>query len=164
MLDTAINSFLDRAEVKELKLEEQTPWAKLGEKWHYLEKGFPAGQEIEWEMDTLKAVQELLESVADNGSFVWTEEQIVHFTPAESTTPWASIMTKKTDGVWLSVRGPARNFTPDRVTRFSDEAFVDIEEEFESVRMKFQSADRVNSDDLRKFLMDHLNFVNSVEV
>ena len=164
MLDTAINSFLDRTQRVDMKLEDHTPWAKLGQKWHYMRKGFPAGKKVAWNVEVLEILQGLLESTAEGGQFLWNNKQVVHFMIPESKDPWATLQTKKADGLWLQLRGPKDTVALGRVADFSDDASVDIDGDRETVRMRFKNTDQVNSPDLREFLAEHLANVMAVKI
>ena len=164
MLDTAIDSFLDRTERVDLKLEDHTPWAKLGKKWHYMDKGFPAGKKVAWDFDVLEALQGVLEETAEGGEFLWNDQQFVNFMLPESKEPWAAIQTKKADGVWLQLRGPGDTFSPDQIADIAEDASVETDDNCETIRMKFKDTDQVNSPELKGFLAEHLANVNAVKI
>ena len=41
------------------------PWKVLGQKWHFLRKGFPPGKTVAWETEVL---EELCEMLHDSGA------------------------------------------------------------------------------------------------
>jgi excinuclease ABC subunit A len=156
-LDGAIDSFQQRGHRVEANLDDLTPWAKLGEKWHYLRKGFPPGRNVEWDVEVLRELHELLKATAPAGNFLWTNKQVVHLFVREQKEPWASIQTKKADGVWLQLSGPKDSVSLGRVAEFANEPSVSkFNASRDIVRMKFKTAKQVHRPELKNFLAEHL--------
>ncbi len=162
-LDTAIASFLDKAKRVELKIEDQTPWARLGEKWHYMRKGFAPGRKVQWSVEVLEVLQGLIRETAPDGQFLWGNKQLVHVRIPQSDQPWASIQTKKTDGVWLQLNGPRETTALGRIADFADQPSIRIEEDREVVSMRFSDTDQVNRPEVKEFLAEHLSHLLAVK-
>ncbi|MEL7497180.1 MAG: excinuclease ABC subunit UvrA [Planctomycetota bacterium] len=158
-LDTAIESFLDKMERKNLRIDGETPWAKLGKTWHMMRKGFPAGKPIAWEPEVLDELQKTIEAVAPEGEFHWTNKQVVHVYLPDQKSPWASIMTKKADGVWLQLAGPKDQVTVGQVADLASAAEIDTQSSGDVVKLSFQEVDQVNNDSLKQFLRQHSELV-----
>ena len=46
----AVQGFQKFTELTELKPEDHMPWKKLGQRWHFLRKGFSPGKPVQWEV------------------------------------------------------------------------------------------------------------------
>ena len=154
-LDEAIASFLGQSERKKLKIENESPWAKLGEKWHFMRKGFEPGKKVKWEPQVLELLHEALQKAAPGSQFLWSNKQVVHVYLPQQKEPWASIQTKKPDAVWLKLAGPKDAVSVGRVADLSDTPTVTTKENLDVVQMSFNNIDQVNNSDLHKFLEEH---------
>ena len=162
-LDTAIDSFLDRTQQVELKIDDHSPWAKLGQKWHLMRKGFSSAK-IEWDVEVLERLQQLIEQTAPASEFDWSNKQIVHVKIPDFEKPWISLHTKQIDGIRLMIRGPKDSTSLGRVADFANETSVDSEDNFNVLKMKFTDADQVDSPDLREFLIEQLANIMAMKV
>jgi excinuclease ABC subunit A len=158
-LDDAIASFQDKMERKETKIEDESPWAKLGEKWHFMRKGFTPGKKVKWEPEVLEILHEVIQKAAPDGQFLWSNKQVVHVYLPQQKEPWASIQTKKPDGVWLQLAGPKDSVTVGRVADLADAPTVTSQENLDLVRMSFQEVDQVSNKELEEFLSEHAKSV-----
>ena len=119
-LDDAVASFQEKIDRVKLNLDSETPWAKLGQKWHFMRKGFSPGKKVKWDVEVLERLHELIQKVAPEGQFLWSNKQIVHVYLPKQKEPWASIQTKKPDGVYLQLAGPKDEVTVGRVANLAD--------------------------------------------
>ncbi|MCL4128689.1 UNVERIFIED_CONTAM: hypothetical protein GTU68_043549 [Idotea baltica] len=157
-LECAVDSFHNKANPKKLEIADETPWAKLGKKWHFLRKGFAAGKEVAWDPEVLEALEKTLDQVAPDGSeFQWDNEQEVHVVLPNRKEPWASIQTKKTDGLWLHVRVPKDAVAVGQVVDMAENADVKSEKDQDVVRMSFNQIAQVVSGDLTAFLNEQVS-------
>ena len=163
-LDTAINSFLDRTERVKLKIDDHTPWAKLGQKWHFMRKGFSPGKTIEWDAKVLEALHELISTIAPDAEYQWNNKQIVHVQIPTMNSPWASFQTKKTDGVWLQLNGPRDQVALGKIADFAEQPSVEVAGAREVVKMKFSQVNQVRRKELKVFLQEHLENSKAVNV
>ncbi len=154
-LDDAIASFQNKMERKELRIDGETPWAKLGQKWHFMRKGFTPGKKISWDMEVLERLHEVIQQVAPNSQFLWNNKQVVHVYLPEQKEPWASIQTKKPDGVWLQLSGPKDGVTVGRVADLADAPTVTSQDKLDIVRMRLNDVEQVENDELKEFLVEH---------
>ena len=153
-IDEAINSFLSKKGTKPVKLEDETPWAKLGEKWHFMRKGFDPGK-IKWKPEVLEVLHAVIQEAAPQGQFLWNNKQEVHVFLPQQKEPWVSIQTKRPDGVWLQVAGPKDSVTAGQVAELADDPTVSSEDNLDVVRMSFKEIEQVTSKELAVFLSEH---------
>jgi excinuclease ABC subunit A len=153
-LENSINSFFNKLERLEAKIDDEAPWVKLGQKWHFMQKGFSSGT-IAWEMQVLEHLHQLLQEVAPEGSFQWSNKQIVHLFLPEQKQPWVSIQTKKPDAVWMQVSGPKDSVTAGQVADLAGSTSISSTEEIDSVKMSFNAIDQIENEKFRDFLVQH---------
>ncbi|MDB4539801.1 hypothetical protein N9231_05215 [Saprospiraceae bacterium] len=154
-LDDAIASFQDKINRVDLKIDKETPWAKLGQKWHFMRKGFSPGKKVSWDMEVLERLHEVIQQAAPEGQFLWSNKQVVHVYLPHQKEPWASIQTKKTDGVYLQLAGPKDGVTVGRVADLADAPTVSTKDELDIVRMSFKDLEQVDNEELKDFLVEH---------
>ncbi len=155
-VDTAIASFQNKEERIKMKIDDHMPWTKLGQKWHFLRKGFPPGKKVLWDVEVLEELQELIEGIAPEGQFLWNNKQVVHMFVPDQKEPWISIYTKKLDSVWLQVTGPAGQVPLGRIADIGHEPTVKmLDDEREVARMSLRSIEEVQSLELETFLKEH---------
>lgn len=162
-VDTAAKSFLGKTTDKKFNLESHTPWTKLGEKWHFMRKGFPPGQKVKWDTEVLEVLCELLQVTSGGGQTLWNNKQIVHIYVPEQKEPWASIQTKKSDAVWLQLTGPRGAVALGRISEFAREPSVrNLDEHRDSIRMSFQKVEEVQDPQFMEFLEEHFQAITNV--
>lgn len=161
-LDTAMNSFQQKEERIKMQIDDHMPWTKLGQKWHFLRKGFPPGKKVQWDVEVLEELQELIQRIAPDGQFLWNNKQVVHVFVPDQKEPWVSIQTKKQDAVWLQLTGPAGKVPLGRVAEIGNEPVVKaLDTNREAVRTSFQSIDEVQSGLLEEFLIEHRGMLSA---
>ena len=163
-LDTAIESFLEKTNPVETKIEDHTPWAQLGQKWHFMRKGFTDPKKVKWEMDVLEFLHAVIEETAPECEFKWNNEQVVPVHAPDIEEPWLSLQTKRADGVWLELRGPKDMVTVEQVAEFCDEPSVTADGDHELVEMRFQNTDQANHPDFKQFLKEHYANLTALKV
>ena len=156
-VDDAIASFQGKAELEKAKIEANSPWAKLGKKWHLMRKGFTPETEVLWKKNVLEKMCGLLSELAPGGEFQWKNKEEVYFLLPDQKLPWVTLQTKKPDALWVLVAGPQGSLKLDRVRGLADSANSEVDEHDRDVmRMAFSTKDQVESDALQKFLSGHL--------
>ncbi|MFV2065824.1 MAG: excinuclease ABC subunit A, partial [Pirellulales bacterium] len=165
-------SFLERAVAGFLRVTERVeqdptaimPWKVLGRKWHVSRKGFPPGKRIHWETEVLEELCDLLSTTAPDGEFSWHNQAVVHLTIGPGNRAWASLHTKRPDGLDLVLTGPKGRFALGRVARLG--AARELRGEAngsEQVKLRFQRRDEVASPELATFLEEHLSAVREID-
>ena len=155
-LDEAIASFHDKMDRVETRIDDHSPWAKLGQKWHFMNKGFTAG-EVQWDMSVLESLRDLLQKLAPEGEFQWTNKQLVHFRLPGRDDPWATIYTKKADALTLQLNSQQEAATLGQIVDLADEAEVKESGKQYQVKMAFSKKTQISSRKLKSFLKEHLD-------
>ena len=162
MVDTAAKSFLEQTGDKEFNIDDHMPWTKLGQKWHFMRKGFTPGKKVHWDTEVLEVLYELLQNTANGAQTLWNNKQVVHLYVPEQKEPWASIQTKKNDAVWLQLTGPKGAAALGRIAAFAREPSVrPLGGNRDVVRLALQSVEEVQDDQLADFLYEHLQAVQA---
>ena len=115
-VDRAVAGFGKFTEKVQEKSDILQPWKQLGRTWHFARKGFPLGKKIEWDVEVLEDLIELLAETAPQGQFLWNNKQVVPVYVPEQHEPWAAVQTKKLDAVYLHLMGPKGRFTLGQIT------------------------------------------------
>jgi excinuclease ABC subunit A len=162
-LDKAIANFDDgtpRAETKvaETKVEDAAPWKLLGEKWHFMKKGFTDG-EVSWDHELLKTLRDTLQKMVPEGKFEWTNQQVVHFSLPDQDEPWVSIQTKQADSLTLQLAGDDDKVTPDQIADLADDPEIQEADGRQLVKLSFRELNQVKSPKFKEFLQEHLQSV-----
>ena len=133
------------------------PWKQLGRKWHFARRGFPLGGKVEWEMEVLEELVELLNETAPYGQLLWNNKQVVPLYVPQQREAWAAVQTKKLDAVYLHLTGPKGRFAQGRITGLGFDAQVNGEKTgMDVLRIKFRSTEDLHRGDLAAFLKEHL--------
>ena len=105
-LEEAVTGFQEFTRLTELKPEDHMPWKKLGQRWHFMRKGFPGGKAIKWDVSVWEELYEMLQEVAPDGQFLWNNQVLVHLYLAGQRDPWVTINTKRTQSLDITLHGP----------------------------------------------------------
>ncbi len=155
-VDNAVASFQNKIQRVEAKIDDQTPWAKLGEKWHFMTKGFSPNANPTWDFAVLEQLRDLISTLAPKGEFHWNNKQVVHFHLPAQNKPWVTIQTKKPDAVWIQVAGPKGSVTLGQIADFANQPTADTSGDQDSVKMCLENVDDATSEALKTFLNNHL--------
>ncbi len=163
-LESAIDGFLEKQERVALRIDDHTPWAKLGQKWHFMKKGFPPGKKVHWEFDVLETLHEMLSRTAPEGQFLWGNKQIVHLFLAGQKNPWASIQTKKCDAVWLHLTGPSGSIPLGRIADIGQTPSVrQSSDSLDVAKIGFISVDEIQTPEFETLLLEHFGNVQNFD-
>ena len=154
-VDESIESFAEKIERVETRIDEQTPWAQLGQKWHFMNKGFTV-DEISWDMKVLETLRDLLQEAAPDGEFQWTNKQVVHFRLPDREEPWASIQTKDASALTLQLANSDESMTLGRVADLADDPEVSQAGDRQVVKLSFKEVKQLKNSKFKKFLKEHL--------
>jgi excinuclease ABC subunit A len=156
-LEEAVAGFARFTEKAAVNPEDISPWKVLGQKWHFLRKGFPPGRTVAWRVEVLEELCELLQHVAPGGQFLWNNQQLVHYMVPQQREPWATIQTKKSHALLLHLIGPKGQFGLGRLlTLGADRELDDTRPDRDIVRLQFVEEDHLHQGDLEAFLREHL--------
>ncbi len=164
-LDEAVIGFFDQTGRTAEDIESQMPWKKLGQKWHFLRKGFSPGKKVEWDVDVLEELVEILNEVVPEGQFLWNNQVLVHMLVPGQKEPWATLLTKKYDALHLTLTGPKDSVSLGEMTQLAHNRWLDgTKKDKDQVRMEFKSIDDVHRGDLVSFLKKHCQSINNSPV
>jgi excinuclease ABC subunit A len=156
-LEDAVSGFGRFTEKAAINPEDITPWKALGQKWHFLRKGFPPGKNVAWSIELLEELCEMLREAEPQGQFLWNNQQLVHFMVPQQREPWATIQTKKPHALLLHLIGPKGRFGLGRVLELgADRALDDTRPNHDIVRLHFVEEQHLHRGDLETFLREHL--------
>jgi excinuclease ABC subunit A len=156
-LEEAVAGFLKVANQSSKTLEDLTPWKQLGQRWHFMRKGFSPGRTISWPMELLTELHQMLVETVPKGEFLWNNKQLVHLYDHDGRHPWISIQTKKPESVVLFISGPRGCTTLGRVSELGYQPTLDsTNPKREIVQLNFRSLEDLYRGDLPAFLAEHL--------
>ena len=156
-LEEAVTGFLKVANQSSKTLEDLTPWKQLGQRWHFMRKGFSPGRTISWPMELLTELHQMLVETVPKGEFLWNNKQLVHLYDHDGRHPWISIQTKKPESVVLFISGPRGCTTLGRVSELGYQPTLDsTNPKREIVQLNFRSLEDLYRGDLPAFLAEHL--------
>ena len=158
-LEQAVASFQKFVGLTELSLEDHMPWVKLGQRWHFMRKGFSAGK-VMWDAAVLQDVHELLQQVAPDGTFQWNQKVLFHLVPTGCDKPWATVITKRAESVDLVVRGPKDAVSLGRICRIGWKRELDAtDSDYDVIKFQFRTRKDLRMSELKTILKQHLDTV-----
>ena len=161
-LREAVAGFQKFTQLTELNPEDHMPWRKLGQRWHFLRKGFPAGKSISWDLAALEELYEILREVAPEGQFLWNNQVLVHLILRGHGEPWITIHTKRTQSLDITLHGPKGCATLGRLTGLAHDREVDAtRSDRDLVRLRFRTVEDLHKGDLIAFLREHRDAVEN---
>ena len=162
-LEQAIGGFQKFADRAAENPDDLMPWKKLGQKWHFLRKGFPPGKSPQWSSEVLEELCETLsEAAGGDGQFLWNNQQVVHLFLKGQREPWASIWTKRLPSVDVALTSPKGSVALGRVRELGFARELDGKRRDRDVLvLKFRSTDDLHRGDLAAFLKEHLDSVTA---
>ncbi|MCA9178982.1 MAG: excinuclease ABC subunit UvrA [Planctomycetales bacterium] len=138
------------------------PWKVMGEKWHLMRKGFPPNKSVAWPEQLLTDVLDLLRDLASEAEWTWTNKVLVHQQLPGDERPWATIVTKRVDGVAVHITGPKGSLSQGRVAALGESAEVDATDpEVDVAKLLFVDCEQFADPDVRAFLSEHLEATKS---
>ena len=156
-LDQAIRGFGKFADRARQNPEDLMPWKVLGRKWHLVRKGFALNKTIQWEPEVLEELLELLADICPQGQFLWNNKQMVPIYVPQQKEPWATVQTKRPDGVYLNLVGPKGRIAYGRVMHLGFDPELDAERpDGDLIRLKFRTLEQIHAPDLATLLKQHL--------
>ncbi|MBX3413245.1 MAG: excinuclease ABC subunit UvrA [Pirellulales bacterium] len=157
-VEEAVASFAKLATKAQQNPEDVMPWKVLGQKWHFSRKGFPPGKQVQWELEVLEDLCEMLSEAASEGQFLWNNQQVVHLRVPGQDEPWASIYTKRRAAVELVLTGPKDRFALGRVAEMGCEReFSSERPDKDVIKIRFREVEDLARGDLADFLREHLD-------
>jgi excinuclease ABC subunit A len=149
----AVAGFFKFTERAAANLEDLTPWKVLGQKWHFLRKGFPPKKPIQWNADVWDDLYELLRRVAPEGQFLWNNQQVVRLYAPGQSEPWASVWTKRPDALILELSAPKGAVALGRITELGcDRELEGSRPDRDVVRLRFRTRGELHESELAELI------------
>ncbi|MCU0960148.1 MAG: excinuclease ABC subunit UvrA [Pirellulaceae bacterium] len=159
-LDEAVAGFQNFTRLTELNLDDHMPWKKLGQRWHFMRKGFSPGKRVQWELAVWEELYEILRHCAPDGQFLWNNQVLVHLILNGQREPWITINTKRCESLDMTLHGPKGCVTLGRIAGLARERELDgTREDRELVRLRFRSVEDLHRGDLVALLHEHRDAV-----
>ncbi|MEC7979687.1 MAG: excinuclease ABC subunit A, partial [Planctomycetota bacterium] len=161
-LNDAKNAFLEERVYKPLNIEDQMPWKKMGRKWHLSRKGFPPGKKPKWDLELLDELLDMLMEIQPAGQFLWNQQVLIHFMIPEMKEPWATITTKKTDHVGLSLRSPTGAVSLGRIAELGADQKIELDKDgWDILRIELRTVEEIHLPDFQIFLTELMELIQS---
>lgn len=156
-LEEAVQGFFKFTDKAQSRPEDISPWKILGQKWHFLRKGFPPGRAPQWDAEVWEELYEMLQDVAPQGQFLWNNQQLVHLIVPQQREPWATIQTKKPQSLILHLTGPKGKFPLGRLLDYgSAQELDDSRPDRDTARIHFVHGEHLHRGNLVAFMKEHL--------
>jgi excinuclease ABC subunit A len=156
-VEEAVRGFFKFTEKAQARPEDIAPRKILGQKWHFLRKGFPPGRTPKWSADVWEELFEILKDLAPQGQFLWNNQQLVHLVVPQQREPWATIQTKRPQALSLHLTGPKGKFALGRILEFGiDREIDDTRPDRDILRIHLTEAEQIHREDFQAFLKEHL--------
>ena len=161
-LNDAKNAFLEERVYKPLNIEDQMPWKKMGRKWHLSRKGFPPGKKPKWDLELLDELLDMLMEIQPAGQFLWNQQVLIHFMIPGMKEPWATITTKKTDHVGLSLRSPTGAVSLGRIAELGADQKIELDKDgWDILRIELRTVEEIHLPDFQIFLTELMELIQS---
>ncbi|MAR10660.1 MAG: excinuclease ABC subunit A, partial [Blastopirellula sp.] len=157
-IDQMTENFARKSTDASTKLEDHMPWKKMGQKWHFLRKGFPPRKKIHWEPEVLEELHQLLNEILPDGHWLWNNQMLVNLYLTGQREPWARLLTKRPESLDLVLASPKNSVAYGRANELGwDREFDSMKEDVDYIRLKFRTLADLDKGDLRAFLQQHLD-------
>ena len=130
------------------------PWRQLGRRWHESRKGFPIGKDPKWDLTLLRSVVAAVEEAAPAAEWVWTNQSAAPVSLPGRSSAWATVYTKKPDGVYLTLEG-IDGYTQGSVSEFGFDRQVEADPRGTRITIAFSERRQAEDAAFRKFLAEH---------
>jgi excinuclease ABC subunit A len=159
-IERAVQAFDQCVEKVATNIEDLTPWKVLGQKWHFLRKGFPPRKTPEWEPAVLEELYAMLRRIVPNAQYLWNNQQVVRIFLAGESEPWASLFTKRPEALILTLAGPKNAVAFGRIAEIGRDAELDgTRPDRDVLKLKFCTVEELNHGALEKLLHEHASYV-----
>jgi excinuclease ABC subunit A len=150
-----MESYLGQTSAEKLNVEELAPWKVLGRKWHYKRKGFPSNHRVQWQSAVLEGIEELLRQTFPAAEWDWTNKSLVKISLPGESSYFASLNTKRREGVDLRLLMPSELFALGRIAGFgSSREVTQKSEDQEEIYIRFRTVEQAAAPELLEFLRE----------
>ncbi|MDR1924128.1 MAG: ATP-binding cassette domain-containing protein [Planctomycetaceae bacterium] len=164
-IDIAIDEFAKFAKPSIKNPEDLMPWKVLGEKWHFLPKGFIDNNKPAWETTLLTEIIEIIKSIDPKLKIIWTNKLLVTIykngqqnqqtdTSDESKQiPWIKIHTKRTDAIYVELYVDKNAVLLDEVKPLGFDPFIAADNKnYDIVQLKFRKKNELKKRELKNLI------------
>ncbi len=153
--DRAVEGFKALQQQAEEEPDEFKPWRTLGRKWHEQSRGTLTTGRREWDVTVLKKLITMIENLAPEAKWGWTNRVVVPVTPMGDELFWARIGTKKPDAVYLELRCPKNAFPQGKIASFGFQPEVDGRQQgYDVLRFMFRTEKELTQNGFQAFLQE----------
>jgi excinuclease ABC subunit A len=132
------------------------PWKKMGQRWHFMRKGFSPGKKVLWDVAVWEELYEMLQETVPDAQFLWNNKVLVHCYLPGQRDPWATVITKRAESLDLMLTGPKGRVTLGELTGLARDRELDAARDgHDLVRLKFRTVEDLHKGDLLAFLQKH---------
>jgi excinuclease ABC subunit A len=165
-IEKAVTGFQDHTEQKQEKLQSDPeavmPWKKLGLQWHLLSKGFPPGKKLSWDPKLVENVLDAIKKLAREVRINDRQQNVIELSLPGQPKPWASLFTKRPQGLDLHLSGPKGQFAFGRIAELGAER--DLETRLpgrDVVQLRLVTKQDLTKTEMLEFLMAHYEATKS---
>ncbi len=156
-LTQAVASFQQNIKRMQTKPEDVMPWKLNGERWHFGEKGFPAGKKLRWDRALLPRLVQLVREVEPGVQIDWSTRAAITLRVPGAKRLWAQWRTKESYGLDCRFLGKKGQFNLAQIESFGvSPSISDHRPDADVLRLIFQQADHVQPAKLKEVLAEHL--------
>jgi excinuclease ABC subunit A len=154
-LERAVGGFFRFTDRVAQNPDDHTPWKKLGQKWHFLRKGFPPGKRVRWDVEVLEELYERLTEVGPQAQFLWNNQMVVRMYLEGQRDPWVGIWTKKPGAVVMTIAVPKGSVSRGQILDLGNDRDLDESRDTEdTVKIKFRTVEDLHRGDLGSLLLE----------
>jgi excinuclease ABC subunit A len=154
-LEDAVRGFFKFTNHAATNLEELTPWKVLGQKWHFLRKGFPLNKSIQWDAKVWDELYQIICQILPSAQFLWNNQQVVRVYSLGDAEPWASVWTKRPDSLIFEINAPKGSVALGRITELGfDRELEGSRTDRDVVKFRFRTLDDLRGRELTEFLRE----------
>jgi excinuclease ABC subunit A len=156
-LTQAAASFHENLRRLQTKPEDVMPWRLNGERWHLGEKGFPAGQRVQWDRSLLPRLLGLVREIEPGVEVVWTARAAITLHVPGVSRGWAQWRTKESYGLDCRFLGKKGQFNLSQIEAFGlSPSIHGSRADGDVLRLVFQHAEHLHPAELKELLAEHL--------
>jgi len=163
-LTEANDAYLAQALIGDLDKSELTPWKVLGRKWHLSRKGFPSQKRVSWDAALLEELFDLLDELSKDAAVDWSNKQVVNYARQGVAEPWATVHTKRRQGVDLTLLAEPGRFALGRIAQLGSERDIGTHRDGRAaIKIRLDGVEQVRAAGLRELLVEHLAALSGVD-
>ncbi len=154
-LEQAVQAFTKATSDATFSVEAAMPWKKLGEQWHFMEKGFTGKKKPRWPMSAWEQLYRQLKAAAPQLKWEWGLKICVHLRRPDETL-WGTIYTKRAEALQVDLYVPKDAYPFGELLRVGLPVELDTApEDHDLIRFSIRSLAAFKRSKLTRFLQEH---------